>query len=224
MTRTTAVLLAAGAGTRLGRGPKALLPFGDATLLHHAVEVLLQGGCHNVIIVIGSGAPSVRATPLPARCHFVVNPRWNEGMSTSLAVGIAAAHQERADAEAEAERRAWVNSDNILVALVDQPGMSAQLVARLLAEHRPGRITAAGYREFTAFGAPKPSSHLQRGNPVLFSSEHATLAAATATGDTGARGYLSFHPDAVDVVDCSDLADGADVDTPNDLHLLAEPR
>jgi nicotine blue oxidoreductase len=43
--RTTAVLLAAGAGTRLGRGPKALLPFRGRTLVEVLADVLLAGGC-----------------------------------------------------------------------------------------------------------------------------------------------------------------------------------
>ncbi len=67
------------------------------------------------------------------------------------------------------------------------------------------------------------SGTLRRGNPVLFSPEHAGVAAASATGDSGAREYLAGHRDQVDVVDCTDLGDGADVDTPADLHLLEAP-
>lgn len=218
MTRTTAVLLAAGAGTRLGRGPKALLPFRGSTLVNHVATELLRGGCERVVVVIGAGAPEVQATSLPPGCTVVANLRWREGMGTSLSVGIAAA-----------------GTAQVLIALVDQPGLDSRLVERLLASHKPGRITAPGYR--SAHVAPgsggccvEHQEHdvpgagaLRRGNPVLFAPEHAARVAASATGDVGARGYLASHPESVDIVDCSDLTDGADLDTLAQLYLLEEP-
>lgn len=207
MTRTTAVLLAAGAGTRLGLGPKALLPFHGTTLVAHAAGELLRGGAAEVVVVIGAGADDVRAAPLPAGCRLVLNPRWEEGMGSSFALGVAAA-----------------GDGPVLVALVDQPGMNHGLISMLLALHRPGRITAAGYRSghgVAGTAAAGPGT-LRRGHPVLFSPEHAAGAAAAATGDSGARAYLAAHPDVVDVVDFSRFADGADLDTPADLHLLEE--
>ncbi|MHA7271396.1 nucleotidyltransferase family protein [Arthrobacter sp. HLT1-20] len=203
MTLTTAVLLAAGAGTRLGRGPKALLPFRGTTLVNHAATSLLRGGCSEVVVVIGAGAADVRATPMPPGCRFVENPRWRDGMSSSFAAGIAAAGQ-----------------GQVLVALVDQPGINLGMIEILLALHRPGRITAAAFR--SPHVEPGKGA-LRRGHPVLFSAEHTAAAAALAAGDSGARAYLAAHAEAVDLVDFSRFSNGADVDTPADLHLLAEP-
>ncbi|MBP2414782.1 nicotine blue oxidoreductase [Arthrobacter stackebrandtii] len=217
MTRTTAVLLAAGAGTRLGLGPKALLPFRGTTLVAHAAGELLRGGCTEVVVVTGAGAGEVAAVPLPPGCRVVVNPRWQDGMGSSFAVGVAAAldgqgHLPPADG-------------TVLVALVDQPGMDAALISTLIALHRPGRITAAGYR--SGHGVPAGPSGtsgsrppLRRGNPVVFTLAHAAGAAAMASGDSAARAYLKAHADVVDLVDFSPFTDGADVDTPADLHLL----
>lgn len=209
MTRTTAVLLAAGAGTRLGLGPKALLPYGGGNLLAHAARQLLDGGCAEVVVVVGAGAAQVRATPLPTACRYVENPHWRDGMGSSFAAGIAAAGSV-----------SGAGTGPVLVALVDQPGMTAELVARVIARHEAGRITAAGYSSMVGSSG---TGRLRRGNPVLFSPEHAAAAAASATGDAGARVYLAAHRDQVDVVDCTDLGDGADVDTPADLHLLEVP-
>ncbi len=217
MTRTTAVLLAAGAGTRLGMGPKALLPFRGATLLAHAAGELLRGGCSEVVVVIGAAAGDVRAVPLPPRCRFVENPRWQEGMGSSFAVGVAAA--------LDGQGQPPPADGTVLVALVDQPGMDSALVSTLLSLHRPGRITAAGYRSghgattnVPRRGGARPP--LRRGNPVLFPLDHAAGAAAAASGDSAARDYLQAHAELVDVVDFSPFTDGADVDTPGDLHLL----
>lgn len=244
MTQTVAVLLAAGAGTRLGLGPKALLPFRGTTLVGHAAAELLRGGCAEVFVVVGAGATQMRATPLPPGCRIVENPRWEEGMGTSFAAGITAVLSSSCTNGSDGAGGA--GSGPILVALVDQPGMNFGLIQILLALHRPERITAAGYRSTSgveesgtqdagsmtagversgtadATSAVPDRSKLRRGNPVVFSPEHASAAAAVATGDSGARAYLAAHPELVDVVDFSPYTDGSDIDTPADLHLLEQ--
>lgn len=113
----------------------------------------------------------------------------------------------------------------MLVALVDQPGMHFGLIEILLALHRPGKITAAGYRcsgGVAGLGGVGRGT-LRREHPVLFSPEHAAGAAAMASGDVRARAYRAEHPDQVDLVDFSHFTDGADLDAPADLHLLHRP-
>ncbi|MCQ1949172.1 nucleotidyltransferase family protein [Arthrobacter sp. zg-Y859] len=212
---TTAVLLAAGAGTRLGRGPKALLPFRGRPLIEHQVEVLLAGGCTKVVAVLGAGSTEILASVRLQGAEPVVNPQWELGMGTSYRCGILAAlAQEPAAA--------------ILVALVDQPGLTPAVVSRVLAAGRRGRIAAAGYRG--------PDGRLRRGHPVLLDASLASrslerdarysgaeLAGEGKPGagpDSGARAFLAAHPELLDVVDCSDLADGRDVDCEADLPLL----
>ena len=193
------VVLAAGSGSRLGRGPKALLVKSNGeTLLNSAVQALLLGGCDRVVVVLGAEAQRVAAHLGDVGVKILINDRWSTGMGSSFALGMSAV-----SAGASA-----------LVALVDQPGMDAELVRRLVAAHRPGRITAAGYRQ-----GHEP---LRRGHPVLFAPEHTQPAAATAAGDAGARAYLAAHRGMIDLVDCSDLDTGSDVDTVLDLHLLGE--
>jgi nicotine blue oxidoreductase len=194
--RTTAVLLAAGAGTRLGLGPKALLPFHGRTLVEVLADVLLAGGCREVVTVLGAEAGRVRAATDLSRHRVIENPHWATGMAGSFRAGVAATDPE----------------DHVLIALVDQPGLTQEAVARLLASHRAGRVTAAAYRG--------PEGKPQRGHPLLLDASLRAAAADTATGDAGARTFLQAHPDLVDLVDCSDLSGGEDLDTPDQLHLL----
>ncbi|MCC9176422.1 nucleotidyltransferase family protein [Arthrobacter sp. zg-Y750] len=203
---TTAVLLAAGAGTRLGLGPKAMLPFRGRPLIEHQVRVLRDGGCATVVAVLGAGRGDILAAARLQDARPVLNPDWQRGMGTSYRSGVAAALA--------------LCPGAVLVALVDQPGLTAAVVARLLAAGRPGRITAAGYRD-------PGSDRLRRGHPVLFdaalaarSLEPGEAADDGDAGDTGARHFLAAHPDLVDLIDCSDLADGRDVDSEADLVLL----
>jgi nicotine blue oxidoreductase len=53
------------------------------------------------------------------------------------------------------------------------------------------------------------------GHPVLLGREHWDGVIATARGDAGARDYLRQH--RVVTIDCSDVAEGADVDTVEQL-------
>jgi nicotine blue oxidoreductase len=191
------LVLAAGAGTRLGLGPKALLPRHGATLVEHLARTLLGGGCVEVVVVTGAGAERVSAALedlLGVRCER--NPRWREGMGTSLRAGLAAIGP----------------GLDVLVTPVDRPGLSAAEVARVLAAHRRGGITAAAHRD--------PAGRLRRGHPVLLDAGWTAVAAAAAHDDVGARDLLRARREIVQLVDCTDLEDGADLDVPEQLWRL----
>ena len=109
--RTTGLLLAAGAGRRMGR-PKALVE----GWLPRAVASL--AGCDEVVVVLGAQAD--RARPLvPPGARVVVAEDWEQGMGASLRAGL------RALADGGSRR--------CVVTLVDLPDVSAEVVARLLA-------------------------------------------------------------------------------------------
>lgn len=191
------LLLAAGDGTRLGRGPKALLPRRGSTLVEHLGRTLHAGGCPEVVVVTGAEADRVAeavARILGARA--LRNPHWREGMGTSLRAGLAEAGPGR----------------DVLVTPVDRPGLSAEEVARLIAAHRRGEITAAAHRD--------ASGMLRRGHPVLLDAAWTAAAARAAHGDVGARDLLRAQREIVQLVDCTDLEDGGDLDTPADLWRL----
>ncbi|MFI2103965.1 NTP transferase domain-containing protein [Isoptericola sp. NPDC019693] len=215
-TDAVAVLLAAGAGTRLGRGPKALLPHRGRPLVAHLVDVLRDGGCVPVVVVLGAGADRVRArAPLDVPgVRVVVNADWATGMASSLRSGVAAALGDRAQDGGAA--------GPVVVAHVDQPGVTAADVARLLAAHRPGRVAASRWADAPAAAAAASGPDGARprwAHPLVLDAALAGPAAASAVGDAGARAFLRAHPDLIDVV--VHPGDGRDVDTEADLDLLA---
>ena len=202
---TTAVLLAAGAGTRLGRGPKALLPFRDRTLVEVLADILLDGGCREVVVVLGAAAESVRKAPGLQRHIVVENHDWQTGMGSSFKLGLNTARPQ----------------DHVLVALVDQPGLTPDTVGRLLKAHRPGHVTAAAYRHHSDCEGP---GELRRGHPLIIDATLRASAVESAGGDAGARQFLQAHPELIDLVDCTTVpgigSGGEDIDTPDQLHLL----
>lgn len=191
--RTVGIVLAAGAGTRMGR-PKALMCAADGTpWLELADRTLRAGGCTEVILVLGATAETPRF-PLPGGIEggigesrrIVVAEDWAEGVSASLRAGLAAAQQTTADA--------------VLVTLVDLPSLQVEAVTRLLA-HATGPDALA-----RAVDAGRPA------HPVLIGRNHWAPLAAALTGDAGARAYLRTN-DAVPV-DVTGLGGADDVDHP----------
>lgn len=117
----TGLLLAAGAGTRMGR-PKALV----GTWLTDTASVLRAGGCSRVVVVLGAAAELARPLLVDCDVEVVVAEDWADGMGASLRTGLAALA--RADADAA------------VVSLVDLPDVGADVVARLLSDE-PGADT-----------------------------------------------------------------------------------
>lgn len=99
------IVLAAGASSRMG-SPKALLQWGDTTLVQHAIDVLTRADVEPVAVVIGRHAQAIRAA-VGDYDRLVFNARWGSGRATSLARG------------AWALRRAA--PDAIVIQNVDQP-------------------------------------------------------------------------------------------------------
>ena len=158
------LLLAAGAGTRMGM-PKALMRDADGTSwLQRSVAVLVDGGCDAVTVVLGARASE--ALPLvPDGATAVVADDWAEGMSASLRAGLAALGRLR-------RGRA-------------QPGRPPGRDRR---GGPPGRRPAPDPRTLsraTYDGRP--------GHPVVIGRDHWAGVAASATGDQGARHYLDAH-------------------------------
>lgn len=181
------VLLAAGAGRRFGM-PKALVRHRGKLFVEHAADVLHGGGCAPVVIVLGAAAAEVRASATLPGSSLVDNPEWTAGMGSSLRAGLAALSSSDADAA--------------LVLPVDTPGVTAEAVRRFVALAAPDALARATYD-----GRP--------GHPVLIGRDRWADVAATAVGDAGAREYLRTHPPLE--IPCADVADGADVDRPEDL-------
>lgn len=184
------LLLAAGAGRRFG-APKGLLADPDGTAwVQRAVRALADGGCAPVLVVLGAEADLV-ARLVPVGAEVVRAEDWAEGMGASLRAGLQAALASVPGPVAA------------LVALVDMPGVGADVVQRMLQQTRsPGAeqvLARAGYR-----GLP--------GHPVLLGRAHWPGVIAAAAGDRGARDYLAGRD--VALVECADVGDGRDVDTP----------
>lgn len=188
MSNVAGLLLAAGAGRRFGR-PKALVQFDGKPLVERAVDALVAGGCTPVYVVLGAAVDDVVQHADLADAVVVSNPRWESGMASSLQAGLGALSSD---------------VDAVVVALVDQPLVGAPVIRRLRAAHDGGaQLAVAAYQG-------------RRGNPVLLARPRWAAVAEAAHDDVGARAYLGRAADVV-LVDCTDIGDPSDIDTPADL-------
>jgi molybdenum cofactor cytidylyltransferase len=165
-------VLAAGAGTRFeGPDPKLLAPWQGRPLVTWAIEHALEAGLEQTWLVTGAVDLSA-AGVVPVAVKVLVNPRWREGMATSLQVAVQAAQRQGLDA--------------IIVGLGDQPKIPpAAWRAVAVTTDRP--IAVATYR-----GA--------RRNPVRLAREVWEL--LPTTGDEGARALIKGRDDLVVAVAC----------------------
>jgi molybdenum cofactor cytidylyltransferase len=86
---SVAVILAAGASTRMGV-PKQLLQFGGEAMLRRASSVALKAGCRPVVVVTGADAAASRKALRGLDVRETENQQWESGISSSVRVGIEA--------------------------------------------------------------------------------------------------------------------------------------
>jgi CTP:molybdopterin cytidylyltransferase MocA len=191
--RVGAVVLAAGASTRMGR-PKQLLEIDGKPLIVRAVEAALASPTWPVVVVLGAHAERIRPVLAPLPVLITENPAWSEGMAASLRTGIMTLRQFSR------------HLDAALLALCDQPAFSTATIEQLIATQRAsGRsIVAARYAG-------------RNGAPALFLREHFPALAAL-TGEEGARVLLNADPARVAAIDLPGMA--IDLDTAADVAAL----
>lgn len=192
-----ALILAAGASRRMG-SPKALLRWGDCSLVRHMAEIALASPCRETFVVLGAEREAVAAELRGLQLREVENQDWERGMGSSLAAGI------RALEAREDPRDPW---RAVLILLCDQPAVTPELLARLIAladkstkSTPPRPMTACRYA-----GSLGPPALFQRS---LFDELRAL------DGDRGAKALLLRDPSAVASLE---FAEGElDLDTPED--------
>ena len=191
---TAAIVLAAGLSRRMGR-PKLLLTLEGRPVIRHTVERMLAAGLSDVIVVVGPEHEAIRQALEGLPVRLAVNPTPEAGQASSVRRGIQAVSPLATVA---------------LIALGDQPWVSADVIHRLLAA-----LAAPGKR----IAAPRYADGL--GNPVLFAADVFPELLAL-TGDRGARAVVEKDASRLAVVDVAQ-AMPSDVDTPEDYERLKGP-
>lgn len=203
----TAIVLAAGSSSRMGR-TKQLLVYHGRPLLRHVIDTLCLSRVDKIVVVLGHRQDEVAAVLAGLPLQIVINPDYALGQSSSVKAGLKALQGPGVDCcspDAGKERQ------GVLFVLGDQPLLKPETVNLLI-------------ENFMAHGGiVAPFYHGARGNPVLFDLSYWPEFDALQ-GDAGAREIITRHPEALRKIEVNDPGILLDVDTPEDLEsLLTQP-
>jgi len=187
------VILAAGKSSRLG-SPKQLLPYMGGTLLRHSVQEAIDVDCGPVLVVTGANGEEVKDTVKGLSVEIAENGGWDEGMASSLRVGL---HQ---------MLKSHPDTDGIIFMVCDQPFVTKSVLLCLIeTQVKEGKaVTAAGYGG-------------KSGTPALFHKSFFDRL-MELKGDKGARMLIASYPEDVCIVPFEEGA--LDIDTTEDYARL----
>lgn len=186
-----AVLLAAGAGERIGRRPKCLLELGGVPLIRRQLIALSGAGVDEVVVVLGHHADAIEPWVQDFPVTLVRNPDPDAGQVSSQRLGLAALAGKL---------------DAVLVALADQPLIGA-------ADHTA--LIGAWKKRPAGTEVVVPWVGGERGNPVIFS---AAVREAILAGEAnvGCRQWQQAHAEAVHRFETDNRRYRVDIDTEAD--------
>jgi len=189
----TAVLLAAGSGSRFsGNTHKLLTVIREQTVFSWALQNCLAAQFQHVIVVTGAvdlSAQIAEAKFADENLIEVHNENWQTGMASSLQCAIS-----------EAQRH---GASSVVVGLADQPAIKPSSWQRIATATAP--LAVATYNGV-------------RGNPVRIHAELWPL--LPTSGDEGARSLFKSHKDLLEEVACDGSAQ--DLDTSSDIETLTK--
>ena len=195
--RIGALVLAAGAGSRMGHRPKCLLQLDGMSLLERQLQALSLANVTPLWVVLGHHAARIQQEAALARwaAQVVINPAPQDGHVGSLRTGLQVLPSDL---------------DAVLVALADQPLVDAQSIQSLLQAffQRP-----AGTQLLRPFVQGLP------GNPVVFSALVVSEIFA-GDGQMGVKQWQQLHPEGVYRWETPHRPYRLDVDHEDDCRLL----
>lgn len=188
-----AMILAAGAATRMGRA-KMLLPLNNTNILEHIILAIEGAGVEPIYIVTGFYHQAIATALSNSTVKLVLNNHWELGMSSSIQIGLNQLLTDMPDV------------DLVLIVVSDQPFLTCDIVKALIEQYKLTRkpIIASEYGEV-------------KGTPVLFEKAY-FKELLNLSGDKGARAILQAYPDAIATVPFK-LGE-LDIDTPADYEQL----
>jgi len=183
-----AIVLAAGESRRMGT-PKLLLPFGELTMIEMVVRTLLRSQVDKVLVVLGSDRKKVRKRITGMPVITIENPRYKEGMLSSIQAGFQALPQE---------------TEAVLVCLGDQPLIPVSVIDLMLECYKK-----------TRGGIIVPIYERKRGHPILIDIEYKNEV-LNLSPDIGLRALTHNHPEEVQEVEVDMVHILKDIDYPED--------
>jgi molybdenum cofactor cytidylyltransferase len=195
------ILLAAGESKRMQGAFKPLLKWGKRTVIGECVYQMRNSKLAEIFVVLGHRELEVRQSLAGSGVQYAINENYQQGMLTSIKTGLAMLSP---------------NEDAVLIALVDQPMIKADLIDKLLLAFEEGDK-----------GIVLPVYGAKHGHPIIISTAYVDDIMQLADDAEGGLGELinAHRGDWLELpVETPDVL--ADIDSPEDYQRLsrqAEP-
>jgi CTP:molybdopterin cytidylyltransferase MocA len=194
--RIGAVLLAAGAGQRMGRVAKPLIRLQGVPLITRQLVALSGAGVDEVVVVTGYARDAVEQEVRSFSVTLAHNEAHAEGQQGSVRVGLAALSGE---------------FDAILIVLADQPLIGSSDLTELI----------GAFKKRTGGHVVVPVVQGRRGNPIVLDRvAHAQI--LDSGTNLGCRHLIERQPELVFVHETANTRFVTDLDTVEDVRHLAE--
>ena len=144
--RIGALLLSAGFSSRMHQH-KALLDWGETTLVRYQVDTLLNAGVNEIVVVLGANETNIRPEIDDlVNVTVVVNHEYEQGKTTSIVTGACALQK--------------IDLDDLLILNVDQP-RSSEMIQNIVRFHNRSEK-----------GITIPRFNAKGGHPIILKSSY----------------------------------------------------
>lgn len=176
---------------------KPLLKWGKRTVIGECVHQMRNSQLADIFVVLGHREADIRARLVNNGVQFVINEDYRKGMLSSIKTGLA---------------MLGPNSDAVLIALVDQPMVKAELINQLIEAYGDG-----------SKGIIIPTHHGKHGHPIIVSVGYVDDIMQMDDDVTGGlQSFINaYRDDWLEVpVDTPDVIE--DIDLPEDYERLSK--
>lgn len=190
---SAAIILAAGASSRMGQS-KQMLDVKGEKLLARTIQTVLAAEIRNIAVVLGADREAHRRIIQSLPVDIVYNEHWEHGMGSSLKSGLRHLTEK------------YPTLESVIVTVCDQPLMKPENISALLSKHKQS-------------GKPIIASRYSRtpGVPALF-ARSCFQKLAMLPDNQGAKGIILQNP--ADVIEVNFPGGDVDLDTMDDYEAF----
>lgn len=191
------ILLAAGESSRMQGAFKPLLKWGKRTVIGECIHQMRNSQLAEIFVVLGHREMEIRQSLAGSGVQYVINKDYQRGMLSSIKTGLAMLSP---------------NEDAALIALVDQPMVTKEIINKLIEAFDTGEK-----------GIALPSYQGKHGHPIIVAAKYFDdIMQLDENSPEGMRAFIAEHRnDTLEVpVDTSAVIE--DIDLPEDYERLSK--
>lgn len=191
------ILLAAGESSRMQGAFKPLLKWGKRTVIGECVHQMRNSQLAEIFVVLGHREMEIRQSLAGAGVQYAINEDYQRGMLSSIKTGLALLSP---------------NEDAALIALVDQPMVTKEIINSLIDAFSVGEK-----------GIVLPTYRGKHGHPVVVAAKYFDdIMQLDENSSEGMRGFIVEHRNDTLEVPVDTPAVIEDIDLPEDYERLSK--